>query len=214
MQSVSLCMFYNLSDKELEALKIIRNYLVHQGRMPSVRELMTGMDYKSPRSSAVLLKILEEKEILKKKSDGSYQIVDFEIPEDYGSRAQTVKIPLLGSVACGMPIFADENIEAEVSISIEMIKSGYKYFLLRAEGDSMDEAGINNGDLLLIRQQQNAENGDRILALIDEEATVKEYNKSGGMVILKPKSTNKIHQPIILTSDFRIQGIVEEVISL
>ena len=207
-------MFYNLSDKELEALKIIRNFLVHQGRIPSVRELMTGMNYKSPRSAAVLLKNLEEKEILKKKSDGSFQIVDFEIPEDFGSRAQTVKIPLLGSVACGMPIFADENIEAEVSISIKMIKSGYKYFLLRAEGDSMDEAGINNGDLLLIRQQQDAENGDRILALIDEEATVKEYNKSGGMVILKPKSTNKIHQPIILTSDFRIQGIVEEVISL
>lgn len=162
---------------------------------------MIELGYKSPRSSAVLLNNLEEKEILKKKSDGSYQIVDFEIP-------------LIGSVACGMPIFTDENIEAEVSISVEMIKSGYKYFLLKAEGDSMNEAGINNGDLLLIRQQQDAENGDRILALIDEEATVKEYNKSGGMVILKPKSTNKIHQPIILTSNFRVQGIVEEVISL
>jgi len=207
-------MFYNLSDKELEALKIIRNSLVHQGRIPSVRELMIGLGYKSPRSSAVLLKNLEEKEILRKKSDGSYQVVDFEIPEDFGSRAQTVKIPLLGSVACGMPIFADENIEAEVSISIELIKSGYKYFLLRAEGDSMDEAGINNGDLLLIRQQQDAENGDRILALIDEEATVKEYNKSNGMVILKPKSSNKTHQPIILNDNFRIQGIIENVIKL
>jgi repressor LexA len=214
MQSVYLCMFYNLSDKELEALKIIRNSLVHQGRIPSVRELMIGLGYKSPRSSAVILKNLEEKEILRKKSDGSYQIVDFEIPEDYGSRAQTVKIPLIGSVACGMPIFADENIEAEVSISVEMIKSGYKYFLLRAEGDSMDEAGINNGDLLLIRQQQDAENGDRILALIDDEATVKEYNKSNGIVILKPKSNNKIHQPIILRSDFKIQGIVENVIKI
>jgi len=207
-------MFYNLSDKELEALKIIRNSLVHQGRIPSVRELMIGLGYKSPRSSAVILKNLEEKEILRKKYDGSYQIVDFEIPEDYGSRAQTVKIPLIGSVACGMPIFADENIEAEVSISVEMIKSGYKYFLLRAEGDSMNEAGINNGDLLLIRQQQDAENGDRILALIDDEATVKEYNKSNGIVILKPKSNNKIHQPIILRSDFKIQGIVENVIKI
>ncbi|NDV45319.1 transcriptional repressor LexA [Flagellimonas sediminis] len=207
-------MFYNLSDKELEALKIIRNSLVHQGRIPSVRELMIGLNYKSPRSSAVLLKSLEEKEILRKKMDGSYQIVDFEIPEDYGSRAQTVKIPLLGSVACGIPIFADENIEAEVSISVEMIKKGCKYFLLRAEGDSMDKAGINNGDLLLIKQQQDAENGDRILALIDDEATVKEYNKSNGMVILKPKSNNKIHQPIILTDNFRIQGVVENVIKL
>ena len=214
MQSVYLCMFNYLSNKELTGLKMIRNYLVHNGRVPSVRELMIAMDYKSPRSAAVILKNLEEKEILKKKADGSYQIMDFEIPQDFGSRAQTVKIPLLGSVACGMPIFADENIEAEVSISIEIIKSGYKYFLLRAEGDSMDEAGINEGDLLLIRQQQDAYNGDRVLALIDEEATVKEYNKSGGIVILKPKSTNKIHQPIILTSNFRIQGIVEEVISL
>lgn len=212
MQSVYLCMFYNLSDKELEALKIIRNCLVHKGKIPSVRELMNGLGYKSPRSSAVIFKSLEEKEILRKKSDGSYQIVDFEIPEDYGSRAQTVKIPLLGSVACGIPIFADENIEAEVSISVEIIKRGYKYFLLRAKGDSMNEAGINDGDLLLIRQQQDANNGDRVLALIDDEATIKEFTRSKGMVILKPKSTNKTHQPIILTSDFRIQGIVEAVI--
>jgi repressor LexA len=207
-------MFYDLSDKELEALKIIRNSLVRQGRIPSVRELMIGLNYKSPRSSSVLLKNLETKGILRKKSNGTYQVVDFEIPEDFGSRAQTVKIPLIGSVACGMPIFADENIEAEISISVEMIKNGYKYFLLKAEGDSMNEAGVNNGDLLLIRQQPDANNGDRVLALIDDEATVKEYNKNGGMVILKPKSTNKIHQPIILTSNFRIQGVVEEVISL
>ena len=207
-------MFNDLSYKELEALKIIRNFLVHQGKIPSVRELMLGMEYKSPRSAALLLKNLEIKNVLKKKNDGSYQIVDFKISEDFGSRAQTVKIPLLGNVACGIPIFADENVEAEISISVEMIKRGYKYFLLRAEGDSMNEAGINNGDLLLIKQQQNAENGDRILALIDEEATVKEYNKIGGMVILKPKSSNKTHQPIILTENFRIQGVIQNVIKL
>ena len=207
-------MFNDLSYKELEALKIIRNFLVHQGKIPSVRELMLGMEYKSPRSAALLLKNLEIKNVLKKKNDGSYQIVDFKISEDFGSRAQTVKIPLLVNVACGIPIFADENVEAEISISVEMIKRGYKYFLLRAEGDSMDEAGINNGDLLLVKQQQNAENGDRILALIDEEATVKEYNKIGGMVILKPKSSNKTHQPIILTENFRIQGVIQNVIKL
>jgi len=207
-------MFSNLSDKEVEAVKLIRNFLLHQGRTPSVRELMKGLNYKSPRSASVLFNILEEKDILRKKSDGSFQIIDFEILEEFGTRAQTVKIPLLGNVACGIPIFADENIEAEVSISIEMIRKGYKYFLLRAKGDSMDKAGINNGDLLLIRQQQDAENGDRILALIDDEATVKEYNKSNGMVILKPKSTNKTHQPIILTDNFRIQGIIENVIKI
>jgi len=207
-------MFSKIHKNELKALKVMRDFLMHEGRMPSVRELMKRMNYKSPRSSAVLMKTLEEKDFLKKGSDGSYRIVDFKIPENFGSRAQTVKIPLLGSVACGIPIFADENIEAEISVSTKIIKSGYKYFLLRAEGDSMDDAGINDGDLLLIRQQHDAINGDRVLALIDDEATVKEYNKGDGMVILKPKSTNKIHQPIILTSDFKIQGIVEEVISL
>ncbi|WP_272022585.1 transcriptional repressor LexA [Olleya namhaensis] len=207
-------MFSNLSDKEVEAVKLIRNFLLHQGRTPSVRELMKGLNYKSPRSASLLFNILEEKDILKKKSDGSFQMVDFEILEEFGVRAQTVKIPLLGNVACGIPIFADENIEAEISISIEMIKKGYKYFLLRAKGDSMDRAGINSGDLLLIRQQQDAENGDRILALIDDEATVKEYNKNNGMVILKPKSNNKIHQPIILTDNFRIQGVIENVIKI
>ncbi|WP_339885604.1 transcriptional repressor LexA [Polaribacter vadi] len=207
-------MYSHLSDKEIQAVKLIRNFILHNGRTPSVRELMKGMNYKSPRSASVIFNILEEKAILKKKSDGGFLIVDFDIPEEFGTRAQTVKVPLLGNVACGIPIFADENIEAEISISIEMIKKGYRYFLLRAEGDSMDKAGINNGDLLLIRQQQDAENGDRILALIDDEATVKEYNKSNGMVILKPKSNNKIHQPIILRSDFKIQGIVENVIKI
>lgn len=207
-------MFYKLTDNELKALKIIRNLLVHQGRIPSVRELMAQMDYKSPRSAAVIMNSLEEKEILKKKPDGSYSLQEFEIPEDFGSRAQTVKIPLVGSVSCGIPFFADENIEAEVSISIELIKDGYKYFLLRAEGDSMNQAGIDIGDMLLIRQQADANNGDRVLALIDDEATIKEYHRNGNTVVLKPNSSNKEHQPIILTRDFRIQGVVEEVISL
>jgi repressor LexA len=109
-------------------------------------------------------------------------------------------VPLFENVACGIPIFTDENIEAEVFISIEMIKKGHKYFILRAERDSMD------------KENQHTENGDRILVLIYDEATVKEYNKNNGMVILKPKSTNKIHQPIILTKDFRVQGIIEKVI--
>lgn len=207
-------MFYNLSDKELKALKVIRNFFVHQGRIPSVRELMTGMEYKSPRSAAILLKNLEEKGVLRKKSDGGHQIIEFEIPEDFGSRAQTVKIPLLGSIACGLPIFAEENVEAEIPVSIKFIKSDYKYFLFKAVGDSMNLAGINEGDLVLIRQQQHAENGDRVMALIDDEATIKEFKHNGDHIVLLPKSTTKEHQPIILTRDFKIQGIVESSIKI
>ena len=126
----------------------------------------------------------------------------------------TVDIPLLGNVACGLPIFADENIEAQVPISIKLIKKGFRYFLLRAKGNSMNDAGINDGDLVLIRKQQQAENGDKVVALINDEATIKEYHHNGKLVVLKPKSKSSKYQPIILTDDFIIQGVVESVIAI
>lgn len=207
-------MFNKLSKREIQALKIIRKHLFDFGKMPSVRKLMRELEYKSPRSASVIINDLEKKEILQKKQDGSFQLTEFEIPEDFGTREQTIKVPLLGSVACGLPIFAEENIEANIPISIKLIKKGHKYFLLRAKGDSMDDAGINDGDLVLIRQQQHAENGDKVVALIDDEATIKEYHHTGSLVVLKPKSNNKKYQPIILSNEFRIQGIVEAVISI
>lgn len=214
MQGVYLCMFNEISTKELQALKVIRKYLFDFGRMPSVRELMRDLEYKSPRSASVLINELEEKGILRKKKDGGFQLSEFEIPEDFGTREQTIKIPLLGSVACGLPIFAEENVEAHIPVSIKLIKKGHKYFLLRAKGDSMDDAGINDGDLVLIRQQQHADNKELVVALIDDEATIKEYHHKGSLVVLKPKSKNKKYQPIILSDEFRIQGVVEAVISI
>jgi repressor LexA len=207
-------MFLELTDKELQALKVIRNHLFHYGEMPSVRELMRGLNYKSPRSASLMYQNLEEKGILRKKQDGSFQLSEFEIPESFGTREQTIKVPLLGSIACGLPIFAEENIEAEIPVSIKFIKGDYKYFLLKAVGDSMNMAGINDGDLVLIRQQQTAENGDKVVALIDDEATIKEYRNNGDHIVLLPKSITNVHQPIILTRDFKIQGIVERVISI
>ena len=207
-------MLHTISKKELEAIKIIRKYIFDFGNMPSVRELMRELGYKSPRSAAVIITNLESKGILQKKEDGTLQLTEFDISENFGTREQTVKVPLLGNVACGLPIFADENIEAQIPISIKLIKKGHKYFLLRAKGDSMNNAGINDGDLVLIRQQQHAENGERVVALIDDEATIKEYHHNGSLVVLKPKSTNKKYQPIILTDEFIIQGIVESVISI
>ncbi len=207
-------MFDKLSKRELQALRTIRKYLFDFGKMPSVRKLMRELEYKSPRSASVIINDLEKKGILRKKQDGSFQLIEFELPEDYGTREQTIKVPLLGNVACGLPIFAEENIEANIPISIKLIKKGHKYFLLRAKGDSMDNAGINDGDLVLIRQQQHAENGDKVVALIDDEATIKEYHHTGSLVVLKPKSNNKKYQPIILSDEFRIQGIVEAVISI
>lgn len=200
----------NLSPKQLDAIRQIRNCLIHKGRIPSVRELMTALGYKSPRSAALIIEKLIQKGILKRRPDGDLQLI--KDPESNSAHAQTIDIPMVGLVTCGMPILARENIEGYIPVSITLARPGSKYFLLKASGDSMNKAGINDGDLLLIRQQSTANNGDRVVALIDDEATVKEFHRSKDAILLIPRSTNKKHKPIILTEDFQIQGIVLAVI--
>lgn len=195
----------DLSIKALEALRHIRNALMHTGRVPSVRELMTMLGYKSPRSAVLLMEELADGGFLERREDGTFRLVK---DVESGTVARTVAIPLVGSVACGAPLLAQENIEAFVSVDISLAQPGNKYFLLHAVGDSMDAVGIHEGDLILVRQQQVANQGEKIVALIDDEATVKEYRRSGDIVMLLPRSNNPVHQPIILTHDFKIQGVV------
>ncbi|MCX7698830.1 MAG: transcriptional repressor LexA [Candidatus Goldbacteria bacterium] len=126
---------------------------------------------------------------------------------------QTVQVPVVGRASCGKPILAEENIESTIPVSTKIARPPYKYFFLRAKGDSMNLAGINDGDLVLVRQQQTAQNKDIVVALIDDEATIKEYNIMEDKVILKPKSDNPVHKPIIVTRDLKIQGIVVSTIS-
>lgn len=195
-----------LSNKELEAVRHIRNSLMHRGRTPSVRELMVSLGYRSPRSASVLIDRLIKKGILQRKPRGYLKFI--KTLKDDTTRAQTVDVPLVGRVSCGMPILAEENVEAMIPVSVKIARPPNRYFLLKATGDSMNKEGINDGDLVLIRQQIVAESGEAVVALIDDEATIKELHISDGMIVLKPKSTNKQHKPIILTKDFQIQGIV------
>jgi len=196
---------HTLSNKETELIRQIRNSLM-KGHSPSTRELMVLLGYKSPRSTAELIKKLVARGYLRRNQDGSLQIIE-NFSEDE-SRARTVEIPLVGFVACGSPILAQENVEQTIPVSTKIASPPYRYYLLRAKGDSMDLAGISDGDIVLVRQQTSAKNKDVVVALIDDEATIKEYNVSENMVVLKPKSTNPDHRPIILTRDFLIQGIV------
>ena len=136
-----------LSDRELQTLKVIRTWLMNRGAMPSVRELMVELEYKSPRSVAELIDGLVSKKFLKKKEDGSLIMIK---DVDVRDRASTADIPILGNVACGLPIFAEQNIEGYVPVSSEIVKHPNKYFILKAKGDSMDLAGINDGDFVLI----------------------------------------------------------------
>jgi len=200
----------NLSIKAREALKHIRSWVMQYGKIPSVRDLMGKMEYKSPRSAMLLMNELEENGFLEKKGDGSYKMV-----KDLSTltMARTISVPLVGSITCGGPLLAEENIEAYIPVSISLVKAGSKYFLLRAVGDSMDKAGINSGDIVLVKQQNVAENGQNVVALIDDDATLKEYQHKGNIVALIPRSNNPQHKPIILEREFQIQGIIITTIS-
>lgn len=196
----------NLSPKAREALLHIRNAVMHSGKLPSVRQLMTALQYQSPRSASLLLRELGANGFLKKKGEGK----GWQLIKDLEERsvARTVMVPLVGNAPCGAPMLAEENIEAMIPVSTSLIDRGAKYFLLRAIGDSMNKGGIDDGDLMLVRQQTHAEPGQRVVALIDDEATVKKYYPGENAVALKPNSTNPRHRPIILAEDFQIQGIV------
>lgn len=109
-----------------------------------------------------------------------------------------------------MPIFAEENIETEIPVSTKLIQPSRKYFFLRAQGDSMNQKGVNDGDFVLIEQTTHPEPGKIVVALINDEATLKEFRQENGYVALIPHSDNPKHKPIILDEsdgNILIQGI-------
>lgn len=184
-----------LADKLNKSYNMVNSY-VQNRRQPSLDDLYKIADVLGVEAKQLLMTGLQRSKL----NEGAI------------TNAHTIKIPLLGTVACGTPIFAEENIEAFIPVSDKFIKPSNRYFILRAFGDSMDEVGIDDGDLVLIRQQNTACEGDKVVALIDDEVTIKEFHFGNNMIILKPRSKNSKHQPIVLTSDFRVQGIVETVI--
>jgi len=194
------------SSKELAALRHIRNWLVHEGRSPSVRELMGVLKYKSPRSAALVINRLIAGGALRRRSGGELQLLRTKMGGLEG--AQTVDVPLVGSVSCGSPVLAEENIEAFFKISTNLVRPPHRYFLLRAKGDSMNKKGIREGDLILARQQTTARNGEIVVALVDGEATIKEFRRLSNVIILQPRSTNSAHKPVVLTDNVAIQGVV------
>lgn len=196
-----------LAERLAKSYNMVNSY-VQNRRQPSLEDL-----FKIANILDVAVADLLESRTSKKKYD-SMQPPILKVAEDEEEYEKMVNIPVLGNVACGFPLFAEENIETEISVSTKLIRKDKKYFILRASGDSMNNANIDDGDLVLIRKELTAEDGDRVVALIDDEATIKEFKNNGDHIVLLPKSTTKEHQPIILTRDFKIQGIVENVIKI
>lgn len=200
----------DLKPIDKRAYNFIRGRLKNFGKPPTVRELAEEFDFKSSRSAALIINKLIQHGLLKRDTKKELVLVlekELSIENDH-----IVDVPLVGSVPCGGPLLAEENIEATVSVSTKLARPPCDYFLLRAIGDSMNQAGIESGALLLVRQQSTAENKQLVVALIDGEATVKELATSEQAIVLMPRSDNPDHQPIFLTEDFLVQGVIVAVL--
>jgi repressor LexA len=187
-----------LSSRQRRILVVIRDWVEQHGYPPTVREIGDAVGLVSPSSVAYQLKELERKGFLRR-DPARPRAVDVRGPSDdedatRAVRGQTpVYVPLVGRIAAGGPILAEESVEDVLPLPRELVGQG-TLFSLHVKGDSMIEAAICDGDFVVVRQQPTAENGDIVAAMIDGEATVKVYRLRNGHVQLVPRNT--AYQPI------------------
>lgn len=192
-----------ISAKQQEILDYIKEEILKRGYPPAVREICEAVHLKSTSSVHSHLETLEKNGYIRRDPtkpraieicDDNFQMV----------RTEMVSIPVVGRVAAGEPILADENISSYFPVPAEMVPKG-ESFILNVKGDSMINAGIFSGDQIFVNACNTARNGDIIVALIDDSATVKTFYKEDGHIRLQPE--NDTMEPIIV-NDCQILGKV------
>ncbi len=140
--------------------------------------------------------------------------INSKVVSPYITEYQMINVPLFESVGCGELMYADPNSLEMISVRKDYMSAGSKYFVLRVTGNSMNKAGINNGDLVLCVKNYHPEIGNKVVALIGDDATIKEYHRENNNVILKPVSSNPEHKPMKFTEydEIKIQGVVVRVL--
>ena len=193
-----------LSKRQMAIYEFIRDYAAEHGYPPSVREIGTAVGLASPSTVHMHLKALEELSLIRrdpkkprtidvtKTQDDSPKLGS--VVEDLG--ANTISLPLVGRVAAGMPILAAQNIEENLVLPTSIVGDASS-FILRVHGDSMINAGIFNGDYIVVKEQQDAHNGEIVVALVGDSATVKTFYREKDRVRLQPE--NDAMQPIYVT---------------
>ena len=189
--------------KQEQVYNFLLDYMDNHSYPPSYREIAVGTNIKSTNSVKKYLDVLEQKNLITKSGtkNRSIEIVKKSLNFD----KELVKVPLIGKVAAGNPILAFENFEDEFVMSKSIFGTSQELFMLKIAGDSMIDIGIDDGDLVVVKKQNTAENGDIVVAYIDGSATVKTFYFDGTQVRLQPQ--NALYRPII-TKDCQILGKV------
>ncbi len=203
----------SLSKKQQQVYDFIKWFIEEKNYGPSVREIAEGLNLSSPSTVHNHLKNLEEKGYIIRDAGISRSI---SLPESKKEAqvlgtvgfSNTLNLPLVGNVAAGEPIYAEENITNHLTLPIEIVGDSAS-FILSVRGESMIEAGINDGDYVVVKEQNTAYNGEIVVALIEDGATVKRFFKEADCIRLQPE--NSTMEPII-TTDCSIVGKVVAVL--
>ncbi len=192
-----------ISNKQKEILEYLKSQIINKGYPPAVREICEAVKLKSTSSVHSHLETLEKNGYIRRdpSKPRAIEIIDDEFNL---TRRELVNVPIIGTITAGMPILAVENIDSYFPIPSEYMPNE-DTFMLKVKGDSMINAGIFNGDKILVQKQTHAKNGDFVVALLGEEVTVKTFYKENGFYRLQPE--NDTMEPIIV-SDLNIQGKV------
>lgn len=191
-----------LTKKQKLILDFINDFQEKNGFPPTVRDICIGVGLRSTATVFTHLKNLEEKGVLNKSSakNRAISVVKEATATEFVPKAsekpEILEVPLVGKVAAGSPILAVENIERTFPLPIDMA-TNQEMFMLRVQGESMINAGILNGDLIIVARQPTAENGEKVVAMINDEVTVKTFYKENGFFRLQPE--NDTMEPIITT---------------
>jgi len=197
-----------LTLRQKKVLNFLKSYTLKKGFPPTLREIAFNFGLKGPRAPQKTLVILERKGFIRRVPGGSRAIEVRDIMPDLG---KTLSVPIIGRVRAGEPILAVENIEGFLNLDRNLASSG-DVFLLRVQGDSMIEAHIEDGDFALVKSQSDAENGEIVVALIEDEATIKRIFKKRDLIRLEP--ANSTMEPIVVKKGDKKVAIVGKVIGI
>ena len=185
-----------ITKKQTEILEYIKSQILNKGYPPSVRDICTAVNLKSTSSVHAHLETLEKNGYIRRDptKPRAIEIID----DNFNlTRREVVNVPLIGQVAAGQPLLAVENITSYFPIPAEFIPKE-EVFMLNVKGESMVNAGIYDGDQIIVKQQSTASNGEIVVAIVDDSATVKRFYKENGHIRLQPE--NDFMEPIIVDS--------------
>ncbi len=194
-----------LTDRQRSILDFLGDFLEENGYPPTLREIGAHFGIKSPRGVQDHLEALERKGHIRRRREASrgIEILDYRPP----ASDNVVRLPLVGRVAAGQPVLSEENIDDWMEIDSALARKGS--FLLKVVGDSMIDAHICEGDTLVVESAEEARNGEIVVALVDDEATVKTFFKEKGAIRLQPE--NSTMEPIMVpagSAEVRVIGKV------